>query len=267
MGISTPIALLASGGLSAASSLASGAIGSSAASSAAQQQQQAADQASANQLAEFAQIKSSLAPFLSAGQSAQGALSTLTGTGAGGNPLTAPLTAPFAPTMASLAATPGYQFILQQGEQATQNGYAAQGLGQSGAALKGAANYAEALAGTTYQNQFENYLQQNSQIANILGGQVASGENAAAMTGNAGTTNVSAANALLTGGAAAGAAGTIGSANSVNSAISGISGAGANTGLLLSLANGGLFGSSSAGTSTPTGAAALNALNIPQVSY
>ena len=41
------------------------------------------------------------------------------------------MSAPFAPTMAQLASTPGYQFTLDQGLKATQNAYAAQGLAGS----------------------------------------------------------------------------------------------------------------------------------------
>jgi hypothetical protein len=59
------------------------------------------------------------------------------------------------PTQAQLEATPGYQFTLQQGLESTQNSAAARGLGNSGAALKGAATYATGLANQTYQNQFQ----------------------------------------------------------------------------------------------------------------
>ena len=70
------------------------------------------------------------------GQQALTQLQGLTGTGVGGNPLTAPLTSQFQPTMAQLEQTPGYQFSLDQGLKATQNSYAGQGLGASGAAMK-----------------------------------------------------------------------------------------------------------------------------------
>lgn len=81
------------------------------------------------------------------------------------------LTKQFAPTMDQLAATPGYQFTLDQGLKATQNGYAAQGLGTSGAALKGGADYASGLASQTFNQQLQNYLAQNQQTYNMLTGQ------------------------------------------------------------------------------------------------
>lgn len=65
---------------------------------------------------------------------------------------------------ATLEATPGYQFALNQGLKATQNAAAARGLGVSGAALKGAAAFATGLADNTYTNQF-NLAQQNRQNA------------------------------------------------------------------------------------------------------
>lgn len=68
---------------------------------------------------------------------------------------------------AALEATPGYQFTLDQGLKATQNGFAAQGLASSGAAMKGAATFATGLADSTYQQQLNNYLTTyNSQFNN-----------------------------------------------------------------------------------------------------
>lgn len=90
------------------------------------------------------------------------------------------LTKPFNPTMADLENTPGYKFALDQGLKATQNKYSAGGLGVSGAAIKGAADYAEGLAGTTYQNAFNNDLAQKSQIYNMLYNPVQLGANASA---------------------------------------------------------------------------------------
>lgn len=230
--------------LGAAGSIGSSLLSSSAATDAAKLQTDAANTASANQLAEFNQNKATLAPFVGAGTSSLTALQKLTGTDVGGNPLTAPLTRPFQPTMDELAKTPGYQFTLGQGLQNTQNSYAAQGLGQSGAALKGAANYAEGLASTTYQQQFQNYLNQNSQIYSMLGGQASLGENAAATTGNQGIQATANAGNFLTSGAAAGAGGIVGSANAINAGLSNVS----NTGLVYALGNNsGLFGSGSGG--------------------
>lgn len=225
-----------------------------AAKSAAQTQANAANNASAQQLAMFEQMRQSLQPFVNTGVSANSQLASLTGTNPGGNPLTAPLTKAFQPTMAQLAATPGYQFSLQQGLEATQNSYAAQGLGASGAAQKGAANYAEGLAGTTYQQQFGNYLAQNQQIYNMLGGLNSQGENAAAGVGNAGLGAATTAGGFSTSGAAATAGGTIGAANAFTAGVGGASNAASTSALL---AGSGLFGSPTSTVSTTDPAAAL----------
>lgn len=203
----------------AAASVAAGAISAGGSESAAKTQANAATTAAQLQASEFQQTQNNLAPYVSAGATALPALQSLTGTGAGGNPLTAPLTAPFQPTQAQLAATPGYQFTLGQGLESTQNSYAAEGLGQSGAAEKGAVNYAEGLASNTYQQQFQNYLSQNSQIYNMVAGLSGSGQNAAAGLGSLALQNTGAVNALNTSGAAATAAGTVGAANSVGNSL------------------------------------------------
>jgi hypothetical protein len=263
--ISIPAAVLGAGALGAGASVASGIVGGTAAEKAAGMQASAADYVANLQLQQFQQTQKNLAPFIQGGTGAFSQLLGLTGAGPGGNPLTAPLTKPFQPTMDQLAQTPGYQFTLGQGELATQNQFAAQGLGgviggnqgtvgPSGALGKGLANYAEGLAQNTYQSQFQNYLQQNQQIYSMLGGQGTIGENAAAMQGTQGLTATGQAGSALTAGAAAGAAGTVGAANAISNSLSGVAGAGSNTALLLALNQGGLFGNNTASSygGTPT---------------
>ena len=151
-------------GIGAIGSIASGFFGSSASKEAAQAQAQAAEVAAmvqenaiTAQQGEIQQAWNFLAPYRGIGQQAAATLGSMTGVG--GNPQTSLLTAPFRPTMAQLAATPGYQFTLQQGQLATQN--ALSGTQPGGAASKSLVNYAEGLAGTTFQQQFQNYLAQN----------------------------------------------------------------------------------------------------------
>lgn len=254
--ISIPVALAVAGAASAGASAFSGANAAGAATSAANTQANAARQAAAIQESQFLTTQANLAPYVTAGQVALNKYQQLTGTGpftSGTAPLDAPLTRPFQPTTAELANTPGYQFVRDQGLQATQNSFAAQGLGSSGAALKGAANYAEGLAGTTYQQQFQNYLQQNAQIAGLVGGPISIGENAAAQTGNIGMQTAAGVGNTLTSGAAASAAGQIGAANAVTNGLGGLASAGSNTALLLALNNNGLFGNPNPSATTVTG--------------
>ena len=244
--VTLPVALGASAVVGAGASLAGSSMQSSAIKSAAAQQAAAAQTAEQQQAAMFQQVQQNLSPFMQGGQTALTAQQALTGTGAGGNPLTAPLTAQFQPTMEQLQKTPGYQFSLDQGLKATQNSYAGQGLSASGAAMKGAANYAEGLAGTTYQQQFQNYLTQNAQINNILQGQVNTGANAAAGLSNAGVQSTALGNQALMSGAAASAAGTVGSANAAAAGLTGATGAlgsaATNYAMINMLQKGGMFG-------------------------
>jgi hypothetical protein len=75
---------------------------------------------------------------------------------------------------AMLQQMPGYQFALQQGLRGVQNSAAARGLGTSGAAMKGAANFTTGLANQTYGDQ-----------VNRLMGAAGIGLNAAQGVGNA----------------------------------------------------------------------------------
>jgi hypothetical protein len=111
--------------------------------------------------------------------------------------------------LSALENTPGYQFALTQGLESTQNGLAARGLGISGAALKGAASYAEGLAQNTYQT---NLLQPLQSLA-------AQGEAAAAQTGAQGTVGAANAGAGIIGAGNASAAGIVGAGNAIAGAF------------------------------------------------
>lgn len=93
------------------------------------------------------------------------------------------LTAPINMDQSTLENTPGYQFTRTQGLKAVQNSAAARGLGVSGAALKGAANFATGLADNTYKTQFDIANTNRSNTYNRLKALVDTGENAAAQTG------------------------------------------------------------------------------------
>lgn len=249
--ISAPTAALVGGGVSGAGSLLGGLFGASAATTAAKQQEKAVQQAITLQQNIAQTIQQQLSPWLSTGGTALGALSNQLGLPGGGGPLLTPYAnAPgsmgaFNPLLlgtsgprqmaARLSQMPGYQFTLGQGLKSTQNAFAAQGLGSSGAALKGAAQYSTGLANTTYNQQLQNYLQsyqtgfsnylgQNQQIYNMLGGLATSGQAAAANLGQIGTTIGANMGNLITSGGAAGAAGTVGSANALIGGLTGATG-------------------------------------------
>jgi hypothetical protein len=131
-----------------------------------------------------------------------------------------------APTAADAASTPGYQFTLQQGLKATQNSAAARGLGTSGAALKGASNYATGLADSTYNDVYNRALStynanytSAANNASRLQGLVSNGQNAAATNGSLGAATANNIGNTLMAGANASAAGTVGTANALSGAM------------------------------------------------
>ena len=183
----------------------------------------------------YQRAQQALSPYTSAGsKSLDMLMSYLQGTGAkqagigGGG---ANLMSTFAPTMAQLEQTPGYQFSLAQGTKAAQNAAAGRGLGSSGNAMQAGVDYATGLAGTTFQQQLQNYLTQNQQAYNMLygpstlGAQAAGGIANAAMgaAGNIGNALTGAGTALgqgIMGGGNAAAAGTNALFSGVGSAAS-----------------------------------------------
>ncbi len=179
--------------LSGASNLASGVMNSNAIDKATAQLQQAQNTNIANN-----------APFLASGTAADAKLGTLLGTSANtAAPGYGSLTTPF--TGADLTSTPGYQFTLDQGNQALNRQLASSGMLDSGAALKAAQQFGQGLAGTTFNNAFNQDLQTKQNTYNQLAGQtnvgVAAANNGQApntMLGNAGASGTIAGNNNLT---------------------------------------------------------------------
>lgn len=180
-------------------------------------QTQAAQAAIANQQKMYGLNQGQLQPFIDAGAGQIGNQRALLDPNNAGGPLSAlmKLTNPGADMSAELAQTPGYQFSLSQGLRASNNQLAARGLGGSGGAVaKGATNFAEGLAGNTWQsvvaalqNQFtsqagagQNLINTGSGAASALAGVGANTANqvSGSLTG-AGNAQAAAANAIGTG--------------------------------------------------------------------
>ena len=196
------------GGVAAAGSVASAAIGGSAAKSAARTQAKAAEKAQEISQEQYAQTRSDLAPYREVGTAALPGYESLLGIGPGG----------MSGITSALANVPGYQFTKTQGLQAVQSAMSAQGLGASGPMMKGVTQYAEGLAGTTYQSILGNYY-------NALG----VGENSSAQTGQFGLAAAGQQEQAVTAAGAAQASGIVGAANAtiggINTAIGGITNA------------------------------------------
>lgn len=167
MGATTIIA-----GVGAAGALAGGVgslIGAGGAGRASSQagaaQAAAAQQAADLQWREFQQIQANLAPWVTQGT---GAINYL------GGILNIPGSTPVDPTNA-LRSTPGYNWAMGQGVDASQRSAAARGGLLSTPEQKSLTTFGQGLADTTYQNYLNN-------LFNVSG----SGLNAASMTGQAG---------------------------------------------------------------------------------
>lgn len=214
------------------------------ASKAADAQTQAAQTAANTQLSMYGTTRGDLSPYRDIGQ-------------VGANQLTSQLsqlTAPINMDEATLQNTPGYQFNLTQGLKAAQNSAAARGLGASGAALKGATTFATGLADSTYQNQFNNAVTNQTNAFNRLKGLVDTGENAAAQTGVAGTyaANGAASAQIGAGNAQAAASNAIG--GGIAGAANNIGGYAAYKGLYGSGSGGGVGSMPATGAGSPSDA-------------
>lgn len=183
-------------------------------------QRDAANTAADVQRQALAQMQQNQQPYMGAGQDALAQYQALLASGQLSPQFS------FNPTMAQLEQTPGYQFAMQQGLKGVQNSAAAKGLGYSGAQIKGAENFGTGLASQTYQQQYQNALQNfntnyqvNQNAANRLSGLVSLGQNAAAGVGNAGIQVAGNVGNALIGAGNAQAAGYTNMGNALNNGI------------------------------------------------
>jgi hypothetical protein len=195
-------------------------IGAVSQNSAANTQASADRNAAATQMNMFNTLTGQEQPFLQGGYGAETGLNKLLGTSPGsfGGLPNGYFTQTFNPTQQQLQNYPGYQFQLQQGDQALNNANAP-GVGAvSGPALKSLMSFNQGLAGTNYSNYFNQFQTQQNNIFNRLSTIASLGQNAAGNLGNSGTQlGIGSAQA----GAAAGAAqagGQIGVGNSLGGA-------------------------------------------------
>jgi uncharacterized protein CbrC (UPF0167 family) len=217
----------------AISTAASGAIGAGASIYGANKAASSADKAANLQRQQYGQTRADLEPYFAPGQEAvTNALSLAQSGPTGGGPDYTALAYKNLPgnmTQEQLEQTPGYQFTRDQGLKSVQSAAAARGLGVSGAALKGAAEYATGLANKTYldqfnvrQKQFDDYINLNTgQQGNLqnqfsrLNSIATLGANAAAGLGTQGTSAANNAGGYIN-------ASGLDTAGGLNNAVSGV---------------------------------------------
>lgn len=163
-------------------------------------------------------------PFLEGGYAATNRLLDLLGlsknTGAQGF---GSLNTPFSFTPADLTQTPGYQFQLQQGQEALDRKAAAGGGFYSGAALKAATGFNQNLASTTFDNEynraFNAYQTNRANTLNPLQALAGQGQTAATTSGNIQQNTGNALANLYTGLGNARGAAAIAGANAIGGSI------------------------------------------------
>lgn len=154
----------------------------------------------------YNQQRQDSAPWLGAGQSSLGELMRQMGAGnfdTSVNPQ-------------NIANDPGYQFRMQQGQQALERSASARGMMNSGGALKSLSRYSQGVASDEYQNAWNRNQAENTGRYNRLAGIAGVGQTAAQQMGSYGSQYGQAMNAASSqyGNAAQNAYGGIGNAQS-----------------------------------------------------
>lgn len=184
-----------------------GVVAGNASKSAAQTQADAANNATNTQLSMFNTQQANAQPWMTSGSSA---LSTL-------NADMPDLTRKM--TMADFQQDPGYQFDLQQGQNAMQRSAAAKGMLNSMGTQQNLNNYSMGMASNEYGNAYNRFVGSQTQRYNMLSGLSQQGLQATGLTNaaaaNAGN-NISN-NQIAAGNASA--AGQIGTANAITGTI------------------------------------------------
>ena len=203
-----------------------GAVGSN---MAANKQSDAQNQATQTQLGMFNTITGQEKPFLQGGYNAEQAL--LYGEGVGDPNAKGPqgmtfggLNKPFNPTQDQMNNYPGYQFALNQGDQAVRNADTPNVGALSGAALKDLSSFNVGTANQFYNQYFNQYQSQQNSIFNRLSSVATMGQNAAANLGSAGTTLGTGMAQSQANAGAVRAGGTLGATNSIGNGITSAAG-------------------------------------------
>ncbi len=120
---------------------------------------------------------------------------------------------------------PGYQFGLNQGQQALDRRAAGSGNYFSGSALKAAQRYGNDYASTKYNDAYNRDASNKNRIYSMLSGVSGQGQNAAAMTGQAGMAAANTMGQNLIGAGNTQASGMVGQANALTGGLNNAIGA------------------------------------------
>jgi hypothetical protein len=204
----------------AGAGVAGAAISSGSAKSAAGAQSDAAGAATALQQQQYDQTVARNAPFTTGGTSAFNALLGRLGlAGSDGTAASGYGSLGHVPTAEEVMATPGYQFGLDQGQNALNRQLNARGMSYSGAQGKALARYGTDYATTKYNDAFNNLQSGNQQVYNQLMGAAGLGQQSANNTSAYGNQFATQAGNNMMGAANAQGAATIASGNAWGNAL------------------------------------------------
>lgn len=196
-----------SAGIGAAATLFGAKSASDAAQNAANTQANAAKDANNTQLQMYNQTRADQQPWMQSGQAALGQL----------NQQMPSLTKNF--SMSDFHADPGYNFAMQQGNQAIERSAAARGGLNSGDTMKALDSYSQGLGAQQYQSAYNRFTNNQNNTYNKLSTLAGVGQVANGQVANAGSNAANQIGQNQIGAANANAAATIGSANAVNNGI------------------------------------------------
>ena len=206
-------ALIVGGG-----ALGAAALGAYSSNKAANTQADAANAATQLQRDQYNQTRADQAPFLQGGYSAENRMLDLLGLsnnqGAAGY---GSLNKPF--TYNDMTADPGYAFRLSEGLKGMNATAAARGGLISGSALKAGQQYGQAMGSQEYQNAFNRYQVQRSNILNPLQSLTGAGQSSANVLAGTGANYANNAGQNIIGAGNARASGYVGGANAITGGI------------------------------------------------
>lgn len=202
----------------AAGAIGSASLGYAGAQSAAGRQESAERKAAELEQAQFQEAQRLEQPFVSAGTAAQNALTAWLGLRPDGsiNP-NAPGAKQF--SLADFTADPGYQFRLQQGQEALTNQRSALGGQLSGATLKDLTNYSQGMASQEFNDAYNRFRTNQSDVYGRLAQQAGQGAQVAGNLASLGMGEGGASSSDIVGAGNASAAGLVGGINAINSGI------------------------------------------------
>jgi hypothetical protein len=209
--------------LGAGASLIGGAMASSAASKAASTQARSADKATALQKQMYEEGVVRQKPFYEAGLTGQNRLMELLGLG--GDPNAQGYGSAMRPFgMSDFEADPGYAFRMKEGLKGLDQQAAARGGLISGNALRAAQQYGQDLGSQEYQNAYNRYQTNRTNVLNPLQSLLGQGQSSANTLGSAGQTYASNAGSTMMAAGNARASGYTNSADAWNRALGGAAG-------------------------------------------